>query len=81
MDGIWRLRDRWDRGRWVVGVRMEQLRRFFNLRITLISETLPPCRQAVGAIMHTMAPDYFLRIYTNMDIRNHGQTRGALMLV
>ena len=67
--------------RYVVGVRMEQLRRFFNLRNTIISETHPPCREDVGTIMHTMAPDYFLRIYTNMDIGNHGQTRGALMLV
>lgn len=54
-------------GKWGVGVRMEQLRRFFNLRNVLISETHPPVRACVGAIMHTNAPVY-VRAYTCVRI-------------
>lgn len=45
-------------GKLGVGVRMEQLRRFFNLRNVLISETHAPVRACVGAIMCTNVPVY-----------------------
>lgn len=50
-----------------VGVRMEQLPQFFNLRNVLISETHAPVRACVGAIMHTNVPVY-VRAYTCVRI-------------
>lgn len=50
-----------------VGVRMEQLPQFFNLRNVIISETHAPVRACVGAIMHTNVPVY-VRVRTCVRI-------------
>ena len=60
---------------------MEQLRQIFNLRNVLISETHPPCRGAVGSIMCIKIPVQKVVNAYNMDIRDYGQTLGALMEV
>ena len=67
--------------RYGVGVRMEQLRRFFNLRNVLISETHAPLRACVGAIMLLKKPKSKSQFAYNMDIGDYGQTLVALMEV
>ena len=64
-----------------VGVRMEQLRQIFNLRKALISETHAPVFACVGAIMCISEPVQRLVYIYKYGHRNHGQTRGALMVV
>ena len=67
---------------WIgVGVRMEQLRQIFNLRNVLISETHAPVFACVGAIMCISRPVQRLVYIYKYGHRNHGQTRGALMVV
>ena len=70
-----------DRCRCDVGVRMEQLPQFFNLRTALISETHAPVRACVGAIMCIKTPVQKVVNAYNMDIGDYGSTLGALMEV
>ena len=68
-------------GKWGVGVRMEQLRQFPQLRKALISETHAPVRAFVGAIMCISRPVQRLVYIYKYGHKNHGQTRCALMVV
>ena len=68
-------------GKWGVGVRMEQLRQFLNLRNVLISETHAPVRACVGAIMCISEPVQKVVNAYNMDIGDYGSTLSALMEV
>ena len=68
-------------GKWGLGVRMEQLRQFPQLRKALISETHAPVSAFVGAIMCIKIPVQRLVYKYKYGHRNHGQTRGALMEV
>ena len=62
-----------------VGVGMEQLRQFPQLRNVLISETHAPVRACVGAIMCIKIPVQKVVNAYNMDIGNHGSAPSALM--
>ena len=68
-------------GKLGVGVRMEQLRQFPQLRKALISETRPPCSGAVGSIMCISEPVQRLVYIYKYGHRNHGLTPSALMEV
>ena len=68
-------------GKWGVGVRMEQLRQFPQLRKALISETHAPVSAFVGAIMCIKIPVQKVVNAYNMDIKHYGRPPSALMEV